>query len=41
MAFNHKRANFWLPNLGFFVHFSASLNEVCIKVNITVQKKFF
>ena len=29
-----------LPNLGFFFHFSASLNEVCIKVNITVQKSF-
>ena len=23
--FNHKRADFWLPNLGFFFHFSASL----------------
>ena len=23
--FNHKRADFWLPNLGFFFHFSSSL----------------
>ena len=25
MAFYHKRANFWLPNFGFFFHFAASL----------------
>ena len=23
--FNHKRADFWLPNLGFFFHVSSSL----------------
>ena len=25
MAFNHERADFWLPNFGLKDHFSASL----------------
>ena len=25
--FNHKRADFWLPNFGLKDHFSASLND--------------
>ena len=27
MLFNHKRADFWLPNFGFKDHFSGSMFE--------------
>ena len=39
--FNHKRANFWLPNLGFIFHFSASLNEVFHKGEYNCAEKVF
>ena len=39
--FNHKRANFWLPNLGFIFHFSASLNEVLHKGEYNCAEKVF
>ena len=32
--FNHKKADFWLPNFGLKDHFSASLNEVSISPGI-------
>ena len=39
--FNHKRANFWLPNLGFIFHISASLNEVLHKGEYNCAEKVF
>ena len=39
--FNHKRANFWLPNLGFIFHFSAFLNEVLHKGEYNCAEKVF
>ena len=39
--FNHKRANFWLPNLGFIFHFSASLNKVLHKGEYNCAEKVF
>ena len=40
MAFNHKELIFWLPNFGFFSHFSASLSDSIIyMLRLEYQKK--
>ena len=40
--FNHKRADFWLPNLGFFSHFSVSLRTTVPLVSyIRISLRFW
>ena len=40
--FYHKRADFWLPNLGFFFHFSASLRTTVPLVSyIRISLRFW